>query len=139
MIPNPIATTNSGAIYAHESGMDADNAPIDWYFETGYFSIGNGREMPLIKRIFPDFKYGQYAGSQNASIQITVKFKKYSSGGSNPDKIYGPYTVNANTPMIRKNMRGGHYVSFRVEGSDSGSFARLGALKVLWQPDGQGV
>ncbi len=135
IIPNPIATTQTGAVYAHESGMDADNQPITPSFQTGYFSISNGEDIPFVDRIYPDFRWGEYGQSQNAQIQVTVYTAKYP--GSTP-KAYGPYLVTKSTPYISKRIRG-RYFSLAISSSDSGSFWRLGAVKVRWAPDGRGL
>jgi hypothetical protein len=135
VIPNPIATTNSGVIYAHESGKDADGTALDWWFETGFFCLSDGQEVASLDRIYPDAKWGEYGGSQNAQIQITISTAKYPGSSL---VAYGPFTVTQATQFISKRMRG-RYFKMRVEGNDLGSFARLGAIKFRWKPDGRGL
>jgi hypothetical protein len=134
VIPNPIATTNAGTVYAHESGNDADGVSISYYFETGYFCRANGEEVAFIDRIYPDAKWGEFGGSQNAALSVYVKTAK-SPGGA--QRIYGPFSVTQATQFITKKIRG-RYIMLRIEGNDLGSFMRLGAIKVRWQSDGRG-
>ncbi len=138
ILPNPIATTNSGTIYAHESGRDADINPISAWFLTGLFSLNNGEDVPFIDRIYPDLKWGEFGGTQGASLQITVYLYKYPNPNTTP-KVYGPFTMNETISFISKRMRGGHYVQLKVQSTDAGSFWRWGATKVRWAPDGRGL
>jgi hypothetical protein len=130
----PIATTNSGTIYSHESGYDADGSPLNYSYETGWTYIDGGREISFIDRIYPDFKWGLYGGSQNASILVTIKTVNYP--GETPIS-YGPYTVNQATQFISKRFRA-RQISFKFEGNDMGSFSRLGLVRVRYSPDGRG-
>ena len=138
ILPNPIATTNSGVIYAHESGQDADINPITAWFKTGFFSLSNGQDVPFIDRIYPDFIWGEFGQAQSASLQVTIYVYRYPNPNTSP-KVYGPFTVSETVSFISKRMRGGHYFQLYVQSSDAGSFWRFGALKVRWAPDGRGI
>ena len=138
VIPNPIATNSSGVVYAQESGQDADINPISSWFLTGLFSLNNGEDVPFIDRIYPDLKWGEFGGTQGASLQITVYLYKYPNPNTTP-KVYGPFTMNETISFISKRMRGGHYVQLKVQSTDAGSFWRWGATKVRWAPDGRGL
>jgi hypothetical protein len=134
VVGNPIATTNSGTIYSHESGTDADGTAMDYYYDTGWFYVDSGREISFIDRIYPDFKWGQFNGSQNASILVTIKTVNYP--GDTP-VVYGPYTVNQASQFISARIRA-RQIMFRFEGNDIGSFSRLGLVRVRYAPDGRG-
>lgn len=130
----PVATTNTGSIYSHESGQDADESPLNYYYNTGWSYIDNGREISFVDRIYPDFKWGLYGGSQNASILVTIYAVNYP--GETPVS-YGPFTVNQSTQFISKRFRA-RQIMFRFEGNDMGSFSRLGLVRVRYSPDGRG-
>ena len=134
ILTNPIATTNFGAIYTHEDGYDAGTNAIGSWFETGYFALSNGQDVPFIDRIYPDFRWGEYGGSDDATLQVTVYIASHP--GATPT-AYGPYSITKATPYIAKRMRG-RYVMLKVLSTDTGSFWRLGAVKVRWAPDGRG-
>lgn len=138
ILPNPIATTNSGVIYSQENGQDADINPITAWFKTGLFSLNNGEDVPFVDRIFPDFKWGEFGQAQSASIQIWVYVYKYPNPNTSP-KTYGPFTMTETVSFISKRMRGGHYFQLYCQSTDAGSFWRLGALKVRWASDGRGI
>jgi hypothetical protein len=130
----PVATANTGAIYSHESGYDADGSPLNYSFKTGWTYIDSGREISFIDRIYPDFKWGEYNGSQNASILVTVYTVNYP--GDTPVS-YGPFTVNSSTQFISKRIRA-RQIMFKFEGNDMGTFSRLGLVRVRYSPDGRG-
>ena len=97
--------------------------------------MSDGQDVASLDRIYPDAKWGEYGGSQNAQIQITISTAKYPGS---PLVSSGPFTVTQATQFISKRMRG-RYFKLRVEGNDLGSFARLGAIKFRWKPDGLGL
>ena len=132
VLGSPIATTNTGLIYSHESGMDADLSPITSSFTTGYFYIDEAREYVFINQIVPDFKWGEYGGSQNATLQIYVNAVK--NPGDTPT-VYGPFTVTQSSPAITKRIRA-RQISLTVQSSDSGSFWRLGECRFRYSIDG---
>lgn len=129
----PLAATNDGFIYYHENGFDADGTVLNASFRTGYFYIDNGREKVFIDRIYPDFKWGQYNGSQNATILITVY--AIDEMGDTPT-AYGPYSVTAATQWIETRIRA-RQVALQVENQDMGSFYRQGAIRFRFAPDGR--
>jgi hypothetical protein len=135
VVGNPVATTNSGLIYKHEDGYDADNAPILSSFETAWFYIGEGEDCFFIDRIMPDFKWGEYGGSSpGASIKVTIKTVQYA--GDTP-KTFGPFTLTQATQFVSKRMRA-RQAMFRIESDDMGSFWRLGHFRMRYSPDGRG-
>jgi hypothetical protein len=134
VVGSPVATTNAGTIYSHESGYDADGQPLNYYYHTGWTYIDSGRDISFVDRIYPDFKWGLYGGSQNASILVTIYAVNYP--GDTP-VTYGPFTVNHATQFISARFRA-RQIMFRFEGNDMGSFSRLGLVRVRYSPDGRG-
>ena len=130
----PIAITNDGLAYNHEFGYDADGVVLNASFETGYFMISNSEEKVFVDRIYPDFKWGEFGGTQNANLLITLK--SIDEQGQLTPNVYGPYLVNNTTRWIETRLRG-RMVSVRIENMDAGTFWRLGAVKFRWQPDGR--
>lgn len=130
---NPMAVTQGGSIYLHESGMDADNTAMVPFFETGYFYVSEGEEVVTIDRIYPDFKWGLYNGSQNAVLRVSIKAVMYP--GETPT-TYGPFAVTQSSPYISKRIRA-RQVALRVESRDMGSFWRLGLVRFRVAVDGR--
>ena len=129
----PVATTDAGLIYSHETGFDADNTPLTAGFTTGYFYLDEGREFVFVDRIVPDFKWGDWAGAQTASLQVWIN--AIDNMGDSP-RIYGPFTVTAATNFISTRIRA-RQISLSVQSSDSGSFWRLGHFRFRYRPDGR--
>lgn len=134
LLGTPIAASPvNSIIYQHEQGYDDDGEAISWSMSTGYFVIGNGEEVAFVDWILPDFKWGTYAGSNNASVQVTVSVVNF----PNQTPItYGPYTVNASTQAITARFRG-RQVALTFSGNDLGTFLRLGLIRYRWAADGR--
>jgi hypothetical protein len=129
----PIAATNDGFVYFQENGYDADGNALNPYFETGYFYVADGEQQVFVDRVYPDFKWGERNGTQNANLLVSFK-AIYEQGQTTPD-VYGPYLVDENTKWIEPRFRA-RQVSIRIESQDAGSFWRLGAVRFRWSPDG---
>jgi hypothetical protein len=129
----PLGANPSGIIYQHETTNDADGAVLAASFTTGYFYISEGEEFAFVDQIYPDFKYGTFAGSAGANIQITVNAVNFP--GDTPT-TYGPYTVTSTTQLISVRIRA-RQMSFTVASSDIGSFWRLGKVRYRFSQDGR--
>lgn len=129
----PIGATTGGIIYQHETTPDADGAPLPASFTTGYFMIGDGEDLAFIDQIIPDFKYGTFAGSPTAQIQLTFNVINYP--GDTPVS-YGPYTFTSTMQYLSVRMRG-RQMSMTVQSSDVGSWWRLGRVRYRWAPAGR--
>ena len=133
ILGNPIAAAPTGIIYQHETTNDADGSPITSSFTTGYFYIAEGEEWAFVDTIIPDMKFGTYAGSKNAQVQISFNVTNYP--GDTPT-VYGPYVMTSTTEYISVRFRG-RLMSITVASSDLGSFWRLGKIKYRWAPAGR--
>ena len=133
VLGSPIATTPTSIIYSHESGNDADSSPIISSFSTGWFYIDEGREVVFVDAIYPDFKWSEYNGSEDAEISITISSVMYP--GDTP-VTYGPFTVTSADQYIKQRLRG-RQVKLTVSSSDTGSFWRLGLIRFRWAMDGR--
>lgn len=129
----PIGATPTGIIYQHETTNDADGAVLAASFTTGYFYIAEGEDFAFIDQIYPDFKWGTFAGAQGAQIQISVNVVNFP--GDTPT-VYGPFTVTQSTQYISVRIRG-RQMSFTVASNDVGSFWRLGKVRYRYAPDGR--
>jgi hypothetical protein len=133
VLGNPIAATPTGIIYQHEETNDADGQPITASFTTGYFYIAEGEEFAFVDDILPDMKFGTYAGSQSAQVQISFNVANWPT---DTPTVYGPYTMTSTTEHIPVRFRG-RLMSVTVTSSDLGSFWRLGRIKYRWAPAGR--
>ncbi len=133
VLGNPIGASPTGIIYQHETTNDADGSPLVASFTTSYFYIAEGEDYAFIDQVIPDFKWGTYAGTQNAQVQLTFNLVNYP--GDTP-RSYGPYTVTQAIQSISTRMRG-RQMSITAQSSDVGSFWRLGKVRFRYSMDGR--
>ena len=119
-------------------GNDADTEPLHWWIRTGLFLLSEGEDFLFVDRCRPDFKWRSFMAqsSPSAKIQITLYTQDDSDNPLKPPKVYGPFTVTDSSGPFDPRARG-RYFSLKVEGDDLGSFARLGAVKFRFSPDGR--
>ena len=123
----------SGYIYQHETSNDADGQAMSSSFRTGYFALSEGEFKTFVDWVWPDFKYGQYDGSQSATVNITFYVKDYPS---DTDEVFGPYPVTNLTKYFYTRLRG-RLVSIKISSDDLGSFWRIGLMRYRYAPDGR--
>lgn len=135
VLGNPIGVTAGGLILSHESGYDADGAPMTPRMRTGYFYIEESQDFVTIDRLIPDFRFGPIAETQDAQIMLTL----YSvETPSETPVANGPYLVTQATgyvtldPPVRNKQ-----FALEVSSSDNGSFWRLGLVRFRYAPDGR--
>lgn len=129
----PIGASPQGFIYQHETSPNADGGPLTASFTTGYFYLEEGEEFAVVDQVWPDFKWGTFAGSPDASIQLTFNVADYA--GATP-RTYGPYTVTQATEFVSVRFRG-RLMSITIASSDLGSFWRLGSIKYRFAKAGR--
>jgi hypothetical protein len=129
----PIAASASGLIYQHETSPNADGGPLTSSFTTGFFYLAEGEEFAYVDQILPDFKWGTFAGTPSATIQLTFNITNYP--GETPVS-YGPYSVTQATQYLAVRFRG-RLMSITVASSDLDSFWRIGSIKYRFAPAGR--
>jgi hypothetical protein len=121
-----------------EMGRDADTSAMDWWFRTGLFLLNEGEDFMFVDRCRPDFRYRKFGDpvTKTAQVQITLYSQDESDNPSKPPAVYGPFLCSDSSGPFDPRARG-RYFSLKVEGNDLGSFARLGAVKFRFCPDGR--
>lgn len=120
-------------IYQHETDNNADGAPMDAGFTTGYAALSDGDEMLFIDQVWPDMKWGFVDEPKTAQVKLTFYVTNYP--GDTPIQ-YGPYTVTQQTQYLSVRMRG-RLIAFSVSSTDSNSYWRIGAIRYRYQSDGK--
>lgn len=120
-------------IYQHETSQDADGQAMTSYFQTGYIALTEGEYKMFVDQIWPDMKWGYFAGVQDADLTITFFTTDYPH---NDPITYGPYAFNNTTDFITPRFRA-RLVSVKMQSEDAGSFWRIGATRYRFQPDGK--
>jgi hypothetical protein len=129
----PIGAGTNNFIFQHETSPDADGSPMYSSFQTGYFVLNEADVKTFIDQVWPDMKWGYYAGNQTANIKLTFYVTDYPG---EPATAYGPYTLTEATKYVTPRFRG-RLVSIKIESQDPGSFWRLGNMRYRFQPDGK--
>lgn len=129
----PIGAGENKYIYQHETSTDADGLAMNSSFQTGYFSMTEGEWKVFVDQVWPDFKWGYYGGSQNATLLLTFYVTDYPT---DDPVAYGPFTLTEAVQFVTPRLRG-RLMSIKIESNDVGSFWRLGALRYRVQQDGK--
>jgi len=130
----PIMASPTGYLYQHETTYNADGSAITWSWQTGDFVLNEARDVAFVDEIYPDFKFGTFAGADDASISLTIFGR---NNVSDTPYTYGPYTITSATQTIKPRFRN-RLMSIKVSGSDSASFSRLGNIRMRVAADGRG-
>lgn len=133
VLGQPIGTTSGGIIYQHETSNDADGQAMNSWFETGYFTMSEAQDMMFVDWMFPDFKWGEFGGSQNATILCTITAVDYPNA---TERVFGPFTLTAAKRFINMRLRG-RQIKLKFESNDIGSFWRLGLNRYRVARDGR--
>lgn len=133
VLGEPIGATSNGVIYQHETSLNADGQPMNSWFETGYFTIADTQIMPFVDWFFPDFKFGEFGGSKNATVMTTITVADYPNS---PTKTFGPFTMTSAIRYINCRLRG-RLIKLRFESNDLDSFWRLGLMHYRMTGDGR--
>ena len=132
----PIGAGLNQYIFQHETSTDADGAPMNSYFQTGYFALTEAEVKMFVDQVWPDMKWGYFNGTQGANVLLTFYVTDYAGTAPTPTEIFGPYTMTQATTFLTPRFRG-RLVAIRIESNDPGSFWRLGNIRYRFQPDGK--
>jgi hypothetical protein len=119
----------------HEVSRDADGAPLNAVFQTGFFVLQEGELLSFVDQVWPDMRWQADSGTTPAGqVLLTFFTKEYPSQTSY--RTFGPFTlsqaVNYVTPRLR-----GRLIALQIESNDIGTFWRLGAMRYRFQPAGK--
>lgn len=130
----PIGTDpTTKLIQQHERGNDADTAPMQPSFTTGYFVLSEAELLMFVDQVWPDMKWGQYGSTSNATLMMSFQVAEYP--GETP-RTYGPFTLTQAVKFITPRFRG-RLVALQFSSNDSGTFWRLGVPRYRFAPDGK--
>lgn len=133
ILGQPIGSSPQGVIYQHEVSMNADGQPLSPTFTTGYFVLTEGHDLVFGDWIFPDMRWGDFNGSQNATVYIVVNVRDYPNGVT---RTYGPFTMTAAKEYINCRFRG-RQISLTFYSNDLDTFWRMGNNRIRVASDGQ--
>jgi hypothetical protein len=128
----PIGVDNFGQVVQHETGTSITGAGLP-SFQTGYWTIAEGQDIPFVDMVIPDFIFGLRSGSPNASINITFFGVDYPGG---PQTTYGPYLVTSTTQFINTRIRNKLLSAF-IQSNASSEFWRIGRVRFRFGQSGR--
>lgn len=75
----PQAVGIDNILYNHESGVDANGAPMESYIQSSDFDIGDGNEFMLSRRVIPDI---DFSGSTSSAPEVNFMIRPRNFPGS---------------------------------------------------------
>lgn len=121
-------TDGRSIVWYQEDGVDANGVAIDSFIYSGYFDIGDGDNMLLMKRFIPDFK------EQVGDLTVNLYLRPYPQASASPSSL-SPHTITPTTQKVDTRARG-RQIALRIESDSIGSTWRYGTLRVDIVPDG---
>ena len=122
------ATGADGYLYDHETGLNADTAPMDKQLSSWDIEVGVGDDIMHIAALIPDFK--DIVGS----VDMTLVGRKFPM---DPEIITkGPYSIVNTTKQINPKMRC-RQISINLDANALNTFWRFGGARIDATPDGK--
>lgn len=138
----PIGADTAGLLQQHEISKDANGAGMQWSWQTGYFTLGDGEDFSFLDMIIPDFVMQWDAAPPVISLELLATDYPFGLGTSSPT-VCGPYVLDAATSPLNLatlfvpcNVRA-RQIALSAYGSDIGTFNRVGAIRFRFAPDGR--
>jgi len=137
----PLATDNTGYLYNHEFGYDADGSAMNSFIESSVIDIGDGDHFAYIRRVIPDLTFVGSTGASSPQATFTVKSRDFpgedfGNTGSAVTTRTQVSPVEEYTKQLYIRTRGRSF-ALRVESDALGSRWRLGAPRVDIRQDGR--
>lgn len=123
--PNPIAVSPDGRVFNHETGNDADGAPLSAFLESADQFLSEDQVL-RVRGMYPDLK------NQLGAVSLTV-ITRYKPQGDEMTK--GPFVLAPSQDEIDF-MASGRLIRFRLESNSSPSYWRLGRPIIDMVADG---
>ena len=122
-------TAGRSLVYNHEDGVNqADGSAITAFIDSGYFDIGDGDNMILMKRFIPDFK------NQEGNLTVNLLLRAYPQTTASPSSL-DPYVITPTTAKVDTRARG-RQIALKITSDEVDTNWRYGTLRVDIQPDG---
>ncbi len=121
-------TAGRSQVYQHEKGINADGQPLSAFITSGYFDIGDGDNMMLMRKFIPDFK------DQQGDLTVNLFLRSYPQATETNSSL-DPYTISPTTQKVDTRARG-RQISLKITSDELNTDWRYGTLRVDIQPDG---
>ena len=122
-------TAGRSLVYNQEDGHNkADGSAITAFIDSGYFDIGDGDNMILMRRFIPDFK------DQEGNLTVNLLLRPYPQATASPSSL-DPYLITPTTEKVDTRARG-RQISLKITSDEVDTNWRYGTMRVDIQPDG---
>jgi len=122
-------TAGRAVVYTQETGVNAVGTPLTAYLKSGYFDIGDGEEVMLMKRFIPDFK------RQVGDLTVNLLLHYYPQSDESVGSL-DPYVITPDTPKVDTRVRG-RQIAILITSNAVNADWRFGTLRIEIQPDGR--
>lgn len=140
----PLATnydpiTETGLLYAHESGVNDDTLPLSAYIQSSDFDIGDGEHFMLSRRMIPDINFNQSTAT-TPEVDMTIRSRdwpgsNFQNDPSDTQRVVRT-TVNNYTNQVYIRARG-RQMALKVESDTLGVQWQLGSPRLDSRQDGK--
>ena len=131
---------NSGYLYQHEVGIDADGAPMVSYIQSNDFDLEpNGDQFMLTRRIIPDINYNQ-STADTPTVTLAIRPRnfpgsQYQGDPSDTQNVIETSTdIYTNQIFIRARAR---QMALKIASDTLGVQWQLGSPRLDVRPDGR--
>jgi len=122
-------TAGRSLVYNQEDGVNQANGnAVTAFIDSGYFDIGDGDNMLLMKRFIPDFK------NQEGNLTVNLLLRPYPQATASPSSL-DPYVITPTTEKVDTRARG-RQISLKITSDEVDTNWRFGTMRVDIQPDG---
>lgn len=142
----PQAAGMVGYIYNHESGNDADGAPMTAYIQSGDIDISDGDQFMLLRRVIPDINFINSTGN-SPNVNLTVSPRNFPGSAFATNNVEGtgltknvsrsttvPVDQYTNEVFIRAR---GRQIAFKIQSDSLGTQWQLGMPRIDARADGR--
>ena len=121
-------TAGRAQVYEQEKGINANGQALSAFITSGYFDIGDGDNMMLMRKFIPDFK------DQQGDLAVNLFLRSYPQATATNSSL-DPYTISPTTDKVDTRARG-RQIQLKITSSAVDTNWRYGTLRVDIQPDG---
>lgn len=135
--PQAVGTTN--ILYNHESGVDADGAPMESYIQSSDFDLGDGEEFMLSRRVIPDVDFSG-STANTPEVDFMIRPRNFPGSAYQDDAFDSQAVVqtavNTYTDQVFIRARA-RQMALKIQSTDLGVNWQLGSPRLDVRRDGK--
>ena len=115
------ANSDTGYIYFHEDGHNADGAAIDCYIESAQFDVDDGENVVNISRIVPDVSF-----ESGSTLNMQIKTRRWANS---PDEQVKTLTFDESSDKVDTRAQG-RVATIKLSSNAVDNWWRVGDIRV---------